>query len=141
MTTLRQPPRRIAWLILWIVGLAALAPTVSRTLWSAASTAVAWTEVCTPQGVRWVPTDAGNAEQADSPDNDTPAELPSINACGLCVLMADRLAPPAPALNLPALPPSPQTHPPSIRVAASRAPPFWLPPSCGPPTELLSLMA
>lgn len=136
MSTLHpwRPRRWLAWLTLWAVVLAALAPTVSRALWSTSGGAVTWVEVCTAQGARWLPAPVSGPS---APDDETPAGAPSIDHCPLCVLVGERLAPPAPDVTVSAarvaLPsPCPEATPWAVvRVWA-----YLRPPSRGPPVEL-----
>ena len=122
MTLWRIPPRRIAWLILWIVGLAALAPSVSRTL--ALAGQPGWVEVCSADGLRWVRVADGSAAREPS----APADAPRLDHCPLCVLMGERLAPaPTPfALAPPAhahrLPAAVRLAPPPHRFSIAAAP-------------------
>lgn len=133
--------RWLIWLTLWVVSLAALAPTVSRALWAPASAAGSWTEVCTEQGVRWVRASADN-DGAERSDNIPGTGQTSIDRCVLCVLMGDRLAPPVQlALELRASVVLPTPYPARLSLAPPPAPPFLRPPSRGPPSERLFLMA
>lgn len=78
--------RQLGWWLLAVMLLGALAPTVSRArAASLGATAVTWMEVCTTQGMQKVAVqDQGNS---------TPVHV-VVDHCPLCVLMADRLAPP-----------------------------------------------
>jgi hypothetical protein len=80
----RAPVRHAAaWLALVAMLAFALAPTLSRAMASAG--AGGWTEVCTAQGMKWVPVDAG-ADGRQAP-------AASLEACKLCSLAADGAAP------------------------------------------------
>ena len=85
-------PRWLVWLTAWVIALSALAPTVSRALAHAGS--VQWVQVCTSEGIRWIAlSDADNG--ADSGEAGKTAL--HLDHCPLCVLMGERLAPPAEA--------------------------------------------
>ena len=87
--------RFTAWLALVAMLGFALLPTVSRAM--AFGLGGGWTEVCTPQGMRWV------SIEADRSGDSLPAPAAS-DACALCSLASDGAAPlPAamPALVLP----------------------------------------
>ncbi|MCA3236971.1 MAG: DUF2946 family protein [Curvibacter sp.] len=76
--------RGLAWLVLAILSLGALAPSATR--WHAADQgALAGIEVCTTQGMRWVQMPAGESQPV-SPSTSSP--------CIYCLLVADRLGPP-----------------------------------------------
>ena len=79
--------RWLAWWLLAVTLLGALAPTVSRARAAAQGQAcVTWMEVCTSQGMQQVAV-------GDSQDP-APATV-VVDHCPLCVLSLDRLAPPA----------------------------------------------
>ena len=85
-------PRWLVWLTAWVIALSALAPTISRALAHAGS--VQWVQVCTSEGIRWIAlSDADNG--ADSGEAGKSAL--HLDHCPLCVLMGERLAPPAEA--------------------------------------------
>jgi hypothetical protein len=78
--------RALAWWLLAVMLMGALAPTVSRARAAAqGATAVTWMEVCTNQGMQKV---AVSGQDQSAPDHVV------VDHCPLCVLMADRLAPP-----------------------------------------------
>ena len=91
MNTWRERRRWAGWLALLVIGLAMLAPTVSRALARGPASALpaGWVEVCTPNGVRWVQLDGRGAAQ----DEGAPDQV-ALNDCPLCLLAWDRLAPP-----------------------------------------------
>ncbi len=76
--------RGLAWLVLAILLLGALAPGATR--WHAADQgALSVIEVCTTQGMRWVQMPAGESQPV-SPSTSSP--------CSYCLLVADRQGPP-----------------------------------------------
>ena len=78
--------RWLAWWLLAVTLLGALAPTVSRARAAAqGQTGVTWMEVCTTQGMQRV--------AVDEPDAPVPPPV-VVDHCPLCVLGLDRLAPP-----------------------------------------------
>ncbi len=78
--------RWLAWWLLAVMLVGALAPTVSRARAATQGlTGVTWMEVCTTQGMRQVAV-------SDSQDP-SPATV-VVDHCPLCVLSLDRLAPP-----------------------------------------------
>lgn len=79
--------RSLAWWLLAVMLLGALAPTVSRARAAAQGQAgVTWMEVCTSQGM----------QQVAIGDSQNPAPTTVVvDHCPLCVLTLDRLAPPA----------------------------------------------
>ena len=78
--------RWLAWWLLAVTLLGALAPTVSRARAATqGQTGVAWMEVCTAQGMQQVAVN-------DSQDP-APAKV-VVDHCPLCVLSLDRLSPP-----------------------------------------------
>lgn len=84
----------LAWLAALVIGLAALAPTVSRALADApdaAAVSAGWVEVCTPSGMLWIQPDGGTAFDHEE---DGGPRLPALDYCALCLLSADRLGPP-----------------------------------------------
>ena len=124
----------LTWLAATVIGMAALAPVVSRTLAYAqhAQSASRWVEVCTIHGTQWVQLD--DAGRADQPAGNDPAGL-HLDHCPLCVLMGDRLAPPPALATVFALahvtqaaPAAPALHVaplPVVRAAPPRGPPAW----------------
>lgn len=78
--------RWLAWWLLAVTLLGALAPTVSRARAAALGQAgLTWMEVCTTQGMK----------QVAVSDSQDPAPIKVIvDHCPLCVLSLDRLAPP-----------------------------------------------
>lgn len=116
----------LAWWLLAVMLMGALAPTVSRARAAAQGTAgVTWMEVCTPQGMTQV---------AAQQDNSTLPVTVVVDHCTLCVLGLDRLAPPPQPLVWLGLPQGP---PPTFLIATplplasrpwavqSRAPPAF----------------
>ncbi|MBT9550991.1 MAG: DUF2946 family protein [Hydrogenophaga sp.] len=102
--------RRIARGLVFALLLAALAPAVSRTLasWRAPGQG-GWVELCSADGVqRWLIGDPG-PEAPPQPEHGT------LEACALCVLASERLAP---------LMPTPWVAPP---MRGGSAPPQALP--------------
>ena len=94
-------PRWLVWLTAWVVALSALAPTVSRALASAGNTQ--WVQVCTSEGTRWIAlSDADNSADSAAGDGQAGKTALHLDHGPLCVLMGERLAPPAaaPALAL-----------------------------------------
>lgn len=118
--------RTLAWWLLAVMLLGALAPTVSRARAAAQGAAsVTWMEVCTPQGMTQV---------AAQEDNSTPPVTVVVDYCPLCVQGQDRLAPPPQPLvwlGLPQGPPPPSLFATSLTLASrpwavqSRAPPAF----------------
>lgn len=101
MTLTLRLRRALAWWLLGVMLLGALAPTVSRArAWSQGST-VAWVEVCTSEGTRQI---AWDTQSDDAP---TLPGTPMLDHCALCVLASDRLAPPPTPFEWQALPQAP----------------------------------
>ena len=92
---LRPWPR---WIALWAFALAALAPTVSRTL--ALAGQPGWVEVCTAAGVRWLRL----ADGAAAGEPAAPTDAAPLDHCPLCVLMGERLGPASSAFTLAPVP-------------------------------------
>ena len=91
MTSVRA--RRLsAWIAIFAMVLAALAPTVSRALARGAAGPVAWTEVCTASGVQWVDLDSATSAVSGEPGGRQPAHNP-LDHCPFCLLAAERLGP------------------------------------------------
>lgn len=92
--------RLAAWIAIFAMALAALAPTVSRALARGVAGPVSWTEVCTASGMQRVDPDAAEATEgarsavAGEPDGSPPAHNP-LDHCPFCLLTADRLGPPS----------------------------------------------
>ena len=90
--------RLSAWIAIFAMALAALAPTVSRALARGAASPVSWTEVCTASGMQWVNLDSavttGTTRSTASgvPDGGQPAHNP-LDHCPFCFLSAERLGP------------------------------------------------
>ena len=87
--------RFTAWLALVAMLGFALLPTVSRAM--AFGLGGNWTEVCTPQGMRWVSVDA------DRSGDSMPAPA-APDACALCSLASEGAAPLPPAMPALVLP-------------------------------------
>lgn len=102
--------RRAAWIALVAVLAFALLPTLSRAM--AVAAGGGWTEVCTPQGMKWVSLDAAAAE--DTAPVGAPA---SLDHCALCGLSAEAAAP-LPATAPPPLLPLRGAAPPSLFLQA-----------------------
>ena len=117
----------LAWWLLAVMLLGALAPTVSRARAAAHGTAgVTWMEVCTSQGTTQV---AVQDDSRSAPDTVV------VDHCLLCVLGMDRLAPPPHPFVWQGLPQGPPQHPLSALSfiltdrpwsVQSRAPPAFL---------------
>lgn len=85
------------WWARWLLAvmlLATLAPTVSRAM-ATQQGAAGWVELCTSAGTRWV-------QVADDVATAEPGTAPSgshvLDACGYCVLAAERFAPLQPSV-------------------------------------------
>ncbi|MDO5690945.1 MAG: DUF2946 domain-containing protein [Pseudomonadota bacterium] len=89
--TWRERCRWAGWLALLVIGLAMLAPTVSRALPRGVSDAMpaGWVEVCTSTGLRWVHLETGETVEKGGAPGKT-----LLDDCPLCWLAWDRLAPP-----------------------------------------------
>lgn len=86
--------RLAAWIAMFAMALAALAPTVSRALaWGAASPG-AWIKVCTASGMQQVALPGNAADGGGDAGKTRPTHL-SLDHCPFCFLTADRLGPPA----------------------------------------------
>lgn len=125
--TLLRTRRLSAWIAIFAMALAALAPTVSRALARGeAASAPSWVEVCSASGMQWVPlgTDTTAAPATSAlPGDGPPAAGNPLDHCGFCLLSADRLGPPvtAPAAwRLPGDPAAPAVRP--ALLLCSRAP-------------------
>jgi hypothetical protein len=93
--------RAVAWWLLGVMLLGALAPTVSRArAWSLGSSTV-WVEVCTTEGTRQIALDNRSDDAPGHPGT------PMLDHCALCVLASDRLAPPPSPFEWQALPQAP----------------------------------
>lgn len=126
--------RLAAWFALLAIALAALMPTVSRTLqWRAAAHAPSeWMEVCSTAGMQWVSLRTGEVSPTDPSRGST--GRPTLEACPYCVFTADRLGPPVAAHPpLPALgrAVAPALTPPAQALWLAAAPPHQR----GPPTS------
>lgn len=100
---LRPWARRLARWLLVALLLATLAPGISRALSAAAPESPGarpgahWVELCTSEGMRWVPVDlTAPRAGSDAPDPE------SLDRCGHCTLAAERFAPLIP--DLPVVP-------------------------------------
>jgi hypothetical protein len=92
----RALARRLAFGLLWLMVLAALAPAVSRALAAQRGGATVWVELCSSTGglVRM-------QLPVDSPG--TPGDAPvhtGLDACAYCLLAAEAFAPLSPAATL-----------------------------------------
>lgn len=95
---LRRWARQLWWCVLAAIGLAVLAPAVSRALTANGSDlALGWVEVCTEQGMRRVPVAEMPETAADGRASDSSAWL---DQCGHCTLASERFAPLAPCLDV-----------------------------------------
>ena len=129
--------RRVAWLALAAMGLLALVPTVSHALalQRAAQNGIAWTEVCTPQGMRLVAVDTADTSTDASAAVTAEAPVSTGGHLEHCSWCAPSLTPPlpthplVPALDAPTAPTLPAAflHAPSTghvwACANPRAPP------------------
>jgi hypothetical protein len=68
---------RLAWLVLCVMVLAALAPSLSKLL--AQAQGLTWTEVCTARGSKLVPVVQGSMSPSDG-------QVVADNHCGYCLL-------------------------------------------------------
>jgi hypothetical protein len=84
------------WLALVALWLSALAPTVSHALASAGHTT--WVEVCTAQGMRFVPV-ADNGAGSDAQHPASPVS--HLEHCPYCTLGTHGAAPPPASASLP----------------------------------------
>lgn len=75
--------------LLFAMLLAVLAPAISRAL-ASTHTAGDWKELCTSQGMRWVPLAAEGAGTESVGFDDL---LHALDDCGHCVLTGERFAP------------------------------------------------
>lgn len=92
--------RRLSLLVLCVMLLGALAPTVSRARAWAQGSPATWVEVCTTDGARQV--------SVDSQSDEAPVQGKAmLDHCPLCVLSADRMAPPSSPFEWHALPQAP----------------------------------
>lgn len=134
-----EPTRRkrlAAWFALLAMALAALMPTVSRTLqWRAAQAPSEWVEVCSSAGMHWVSLRTGEVSPND-PSRSSQGSA-TLEACAYCVFSGDRLGPPV-AAHLP--PPAPGRAaasagtPPALALWLAAAPPHQRgPPISKPP--------
>lgn len=131
--------RLAAWFALLAIALAALMPTVSRTLqWRAAQAPSEWVEVCSSAGMHWVSLRTGEVSPTDPSRGGTGS--PTLEACPYCVFTADRLGPPVAAHPpLPALgrAVAPAGTPPAQALWLAAAPPHQRgPPISEPPAPL-----
>jgi hypothetical protein len=78
--------RGAAWLALVAVLGFALLPTLSRAMAFAADSP--WTEICTPQGMKWVAADAA----ADAAGEGAPTLAAALDHCALCAMAGDATA-------------------------------------------------
>ncbi len=90
--------RALAWWLLGVMLLGALAPTVSRARAWSQGAAVGWVEVCTSEGTRQI------ALGTQSDDAPALPGTPTLDHCALCMLASDRLAPPPSAWEWQAAP-------------------------------------
>lgn len=119
--TLLRTRRLSAWIAIFAMALAALAPTVSRALVWGSSHSASWVEVCSASGMQWMALDAA-ASQASSvsgaPGDGQPAAGNPLDHCPFCLLSADRLGPPS------SLQSAFHLHGEAVAPAARRAPLF-----------------
>lgn len=94
MTFLRAR-RLAAWIAIFAMALAALAPTVSRALARGAASPVSWNEVCTASGMQWINLAANAAPDAGDNGRIPPTGSATLDPCPWCLLTADRLGPPS----------------------------------------------
>lgn len=128
---MRATRRWFALLCSIVMMLAALAPTVSRSL-TASEKSGTWVELCTTFGMQWVQIDFGNANASPSETDAEPQGLAGVDRCPLCVFVADLAhdvhvaAPefvPLQAISLPVLPDSTTLPTREVRWTAPRGPP------------------
>ncbi len=94
MNALRRRPL-FAWIAVLAITLAALMPTVSRSLASArADLPAGWVEICSGAGMQWVSLQTGEIARTHPGAPDAP-QAPLLDACAYCVLAAERPAPPS----------------------------------------------
>ena len=87
----RLPRRWMLWVATMAVLLASLAPGISRMLSGMRDQQVAWVEVCSAQGARWVAVDARDV--AADPLKQKP-QLHGDEHCPFCLLQGHGMAPP-----------------------------------------------
>lgn len=128
---MRATRRWFALLCSVVMMLAALAPTVSRSL-TASEKSSTWVELCTTFGMQWVQIDFGDANASPSESDAEPQGVAGVDHCPLCVFVADLAhdvhvaAPefvPLQAISLPALPDSTTLPTREVRWTAPRGPP------------------
>jgi Protein of unknown function (DUF2946) len=111
MTWTSLPLQKLSLWVLCVMLLGALAPTMSRARAWSHGTQVVWVEVCSADGARQVVQDSA---PSDTPTPSLPG-MTTLDHCGLCVLSADRMAPPPQPFEWQALPQAP----PALTVAIS----------------------
>lgn len=129
MTTTRRHP--LIWLALAAMLAMALLPTVSHALAFARGGAGAWTEVCTPQGLRLVAGPAYEAGQGDAPLQ----AAGHLEHCPLCTLAADHPGLPAAVLQAGVLLSGPVLRLPPVAQALRALPPWRQAQPRGPPVQ------
>lgn len=87
--------RLSAWIAIFVMALAALAPTVSRALAREVAHPAGWIEVCSASGMQWVPLDAAASAVAGAPVDGQPTPRNPLDPCPFCLPGADRLGPPS----------------------------------------------
>lgn len=80
------------WVATMAVLLASLAPGISRVLSGLRHQQVAWVEVCSAQGARWVAVDAGDV--VADPAKQKPLAAHGDGHCPFCLLQGHDMAPP-----------------------------------------------
>lgn len=126
---MRQRLRRLSGIAMLALFGLVCAPTISHALAHAGSSA--WTEVCTPQGMKLVALDERGAPDPTAPPTST---ISHLDHCPLCGLGASAL-PPAPPVPTAALD-GPRQHLPRLFLLAPRTLFVWAaPPSRGPPAH------
>jgi hypothetical protein len=113
MTLVRRPGRLAAWIAIFAILVAALAPGIARAL-SAPQQALPWSDICTATGAR---TAGDGAPQPGSGQH----EGIGLKHCPFCVNHAGHFALPTAAPDrLPVLAPDAVFFPPSVTAASPR---------------------